>query len=358
MVDDRSLMMLRNRPASGFLQRRRIGRFDAEAHRAEPCAVQPIEQLDVEPIETRLRLERERQPARRDLIAQLDAAIALLGEQRIAEDDVRMAHAIRQPLDFIDDVRDRSRAVPRQDAVRAVRTEFRAAAAGEQRVSAADRARRPLDAEPAAAILRDQIPARERQRIEIVDLFAHDHPRRNLPGLRQTDRRRFRLAVEDEVAVVGEQLRHLRRRDAEEAHAHAARAHAVRPRRLVPVVDERRQHERHIGVRRVAGVARPDHLMAGAGENRRDVGHVHARHVVKLFLEIANNRRDARERIEARSVAADDGVFADEPAIGFQICENHSHQSPRVHESHLEQETSVRLAAVVLGEIWVSSRAC
>src|SRR2546429_5300111 len=29
----------------------------------------------------------------------------------------------------------------------------------------------------------------ERQRIEIVDLFAHDHPRRNLPGLRQTDRR-------------------------------------------------------------------------------------------------------------------------------------------------------------------------
>src|SRR5262249_58938028 len=128
-------------------------------------------------------LERDRQAAALDLVAQLDDAIALLAEQRIAEDDVRPRHVIAQPLDFIDDVLDRPRAITREDPVRAVRAELGTAAAREQRITAADRTRRPLDPEAVAAILGDEIPARERQRIEVVDLLADDDAARD-PALR------------------------------------------------------------------------------------------------------------------------------------------------------------------------------
>ncbi len=86
------------------------------------------------------------QPARLDLVAQLEHALALLGEQRIAEDDVRPPILVAQPLHLVDDVRDRARAIAGEDPVRAIGAELRAAAAGEQRIAAADRTRRPLDA--------------------------------------------------------------------------------------------------------------------------------------------------------------------------------------------------------------------
>ncbi len=132
---------------------------------------------------------------------------------------------------------------------------------------------------------------------------------------------------EDEVAVILEQLRHLRRGDADEPDLDAARAHPVGPRGFVLVIDQRRQHERDVAVHQLA--ARPRHLVAGARQDGGDVRHVDARHVVELLLQIRHDRRHARKRIEPRSVAADDGVLADEPAIRFQVCENHSHRPPQ-----------------------------
>ena len=121
MRHDLALVLLWNRPASRFFQGCRIERLDAEAHRAEAGGVQPVEQVDVEPIQARLRLEGEREPAPVDLVAQIDDPVALLGEQRIAEDHVRPRHPIAQPLDLVDDVLDRARAVAGEDPVGTVR---------------------------------------------------------------------------------------------------------------------------------------------------------------------------------------------------------------------------------------------
>ena len=96
-------------------------------------------------------------------------------------------------------LRDRSRAVARQNPVRAVGAELGAAAAGEQRKPAADRPRRPLDAALAPQSSVTQIPARKRQRVEIVDLLAGDDRLRDL-ALREAHDRRFGLAGDDEVA--------------------------------------------------------------------------------------------------------------------------------------------------------------
>jgi hypothetical protein len=119
----------------------------------------------------------------------------------------------------------------------------------------------------------------------------------------------------EEVGVIAEQFRHLGRRDADEADLHAAGAHAVGPRRLVLVVHERREDKRDVALHLFT--ARPLHLVPGARQDGRDVGHVDARHVVELLFQIRHHRRHARERIETRSVAADHGVFADEPAARF-----------------------------------------
>ena len=119
-------------------------------------------------------------------------------------------------------------------------------------------------------------------------------------------------------------------------------AHPIGPGGFVLVIDQRRQHQRDVALHLVA--ARPLHLVAGARQNRRDVGHVDARHVVEFLLQIRHHRRHARERIETRSVAADDGILAHEPAMGFQICENDSHQSPQIRQTALRPENKQRQA--------------
>src|SRR5580765_2501232 len=156
-------MLLRNRPPARLLERCRIERLHAEAHRAEAGFVEPVEQFDIEPVEPSFGFEREVEPARFDLVAQLDAAVPLLAEQRIAEDHVRTPHLIAQALDLVDDVGDRPGPIASEDAVRAVGAELRTSAAGEQRKAAADWSRRPLNAEPALAALGDEIPSGERQ---------------------------------------------------------------------------------------------------------------------------------------------------------------------------------------------------
>src|SRR6185503_15439477 len=131
-----------------------------------------------------------------NLVAQLEAAIALLAEERIAEDHVRLRILIAEPLHLVRDVGDRACAIAREDSVRAVRAELGAAAAREQRIPAADRPRRPPDPERLAAILGDEIPPRKRQRVEIVDLLAHDDARWNVASGHAHDGG-FGLAVQD-----------------------------------------------------------------------------------------------------------------------------------------------------------------
>ena len=144
----------------------------------------------------------------------------------------------------------------------------------------------------------------------------------------QTHGRGFGLAVQDEIAVIGKQVRHLRRGDAEESDLDTSRPHLVGPGRFVAVVDQRRQHQRHVAVgERSAG---PHHFVPAAGQDRGDVRHVDAREIVELSLEIRNHRRHARKRIQTRPVAADDGVLTHVAACGFQVRENHPHKSPQM----------------------------
>ena len=141
--------------------------------------------------------------------------------------------------------------------------------------------------------------------------LGHGNPRWD-DALRQAHNAGLRLAVEDEIAVVHEELGHLRRRDADETDLHALGAHLVGPPGFVLVVDERRQHERDVAVHHF--FARPLHLVPGAGQDGRQIRHVHAGDVVKLLLDIDGRAGHARKRIETRSVAADHGVLTDEPA--------------------------------------------
>ena len=315
-------MLLRNRTPARLLQRRRVERLHAEAHRTEAGSVEPVEQLDVEPVEPRFGFEREVEPARLDLVAELDAAIALFAEQRIAEDHVGTPHLVAQPLDLVDDVGDRPGAIAGEDAMRAVGAELRTSAAGEERKAAADRPRRPLNAEPARAALGDEIPPGKRQRIEVLNFLADGDPGRN-DALRDAHDTGFGLAVQDEVAVIDKQRRHLRGGDADEPYFDSAGAHLVGPRGLALVIDQRRENQRDVPVDRL--IPCPPHLVAGARQDGRQIRHVDARHVMKLFLEVSSRARDARKRIQPGSVAANNCVLADEPAIRFQICENNSH---------------------------------
>ena len=63
---------------------------------------------------------------------------------------------------------------------------------------------------------------------------------------------------------------------------------ASRPRGLAPVVDERREHDRHVAVDQLAAGA--DHLVPGARGERRRIGEVHARQVVEPRASAARRR--------------------------------------------------------------------
>ena len=81
--------------------------------------------------------------------------------------------------------------------------------------------------------------------------------------------------------MVAEELRHLGRRDADEPHLDAARAHLVGPRGFVLVIDERRQDQRDVAV----GDRSPRVQITSCPARARiaaDVRHVHARDIVKL----------------------------------------------------------------------------
>ena len=96
VLDDLALVRLRNRPPPRLLERRRVERLDAEAHRAEAGGVQPIEQIGVETIQPRLGLERQRQPARLISSHSSRQRSRCSREQRIAEDRRTAADADRR----------------------------------------------------------------------------------------------------------------------------------------------------------------------------------------------------------------------------------------------------------------------
>ena len=64
--------------------------------------------------------------------------------------------------------------------------------------------------------------------------------------------------------------------------------------------------------------------------------------VVEFLLQIRHHTRHTRERIEARAVAADNRIFADEPSFGLQVCEHDSHQSPQSDAAARNELTHAR----------------
>ena len=150
-----------------------------------------------------------------DLVAQLDAAVALLAEKRVAEDDVRLADRVAQPLDLVDDVLDRARPIARENPVRAVGAELGAAARGEHGQRAAVGATRERNAQSPPR-RHKRFPVGERQRIEIVDLRTGRHAAQ-LVAVEEAEQRRFGLAIDDEIGGRFKQLRQLLRGESDEA---------------------------------------------------------------------------------------------------------------------------------------------
>src|SRR5262249_24780481 len=130
-AENGALVLGRNRPPAGFFQRRGIERLDAEAHRAKSRAMQRLQQRFVETIETGFAFEPQLQAARDDLVGERKASRAILREERVAKDHVRVRMAVAQVLELFDDAGDRSFAVASENPVRAVRAEFGTPAAGQ-----------------------------------------------------------------------------------------------------------------------------------------------------------------------------------------------------------------------------------
>ena len=187
--------------------------------------MQTREQRGIQTVESRFALEPDLQAAALEAVGEREAAVPILTEERVTEDHVRPRIAGRECLDLVEDPNDGSRAVPRQNPVRAVGAELRTAAAGQQRESTTCRPARIGNVETPAG-LRNQIPSREGQAVEVVDLRAVDDTVEDLPG-EQAHERRFGLARENEVGVIPEELGHLGSGQADEADAHAARSHRV-----------------------------------------------------------------------------------------------------------------------------------
>jgi len=237
VIDDEPLLLLRDRPAAHFLQRVGRHRLHAEAHRAHARRVQAIEQLRIEPIEPRLALEPEIEAAPLDGVGDGHGPLTVLGEQRIPEDHIRTRVALAQVRELVGDVLHRAGAIAGQDAVRAIGAELGTSAARQHREAAAGRppGARDIEAEPPLA---QQIPAWKRQGIQVRKRRARDAARKRGAGYK-LHHRGLGLAIDQEIGVRLEQLRHLRRREPDEPDARAPSAHHVGPGGLLLEVNQR-----------------------------------------------------------------------------------------------------------------------
>src|SRR5262245_51402698 len=198
-------MVGRNRSPARSLQRLGGQRLDAKAYRGQTCQPQRLQQFRVESIEPSFTFEAQPQTSRPDLVAKREAAIAILGEQRITEDDVRVAFEPTEILELVDDVRGGPIAVRGEDPVRAVGAELRAPAARQKgkRPSCRAAGERYRHSAPAAGA--NQIPAGKWKCREVLDRRALHPAGQGLPRRKAHDRA-FRLADDDEVSVLVEQL--------------------------------------------------------------------------------------------------------------------------------------------------------
>jgi hypothetical protein len=232
----------------------------------------------------------------------------------------RLQH--RHVPDLVDDVLDRPRAMAGENAMRAVGTELRTSAAGHQGKCPAHRPAGKRQPPPCIAALGDQVPARKRQRVQVVQRLAR-HPAAQHLACRQPHRPRLGLADDDEIARGLEQLRHLRCRQPDEPDAAAACPLRLCPPRLGAVVDERRQHDAEIAVHRLAG--RKHDLVTAAREQRRHVTERHARQRVQPALDLVGDSRHPGEGLEAGPITARDGVLADESVCRSEIGKHDTH---------------------------------
>ena len=298
----------------------------------KPRGAQRREQPVVQAIEACLALEPQVEVPRANLVRQRHRALAIVREERVPEDDVGSAELVAQRFELVDDVPDGAGTVSGENAMRTIRAELRAAAAREQRDAAAERTRSERE-RPAARPVRREVPSRKRQRVEIGNLAAHAVSLERLSARHPLDRR-FRLSEHQEVRVRPEQLRQLRHRQPDEPDACSARANPIRPRRFVPIVDERAEDDRDVGVSEFS--ARPPDVVAVLREDARQIGEVHARNVVHPPLETSDHLSHTGKGLQSRTVAADDGVFRHDAISGGQIHQQNTHEvyPPARTETH------------------------
>ena len=101
----------RDRTPAGLAKRLDRHGLDAEADRRQAGRVHRVDERRVESIEPRLALEAQIEMPRPDLVAERQAALTIVGEQRIAEDDVGPALQRGQVFELVDDVRRRPAAM-------------------------------------------------------------------------------------------------------------------------------------------------------------------------------------------------------------------------------------------------------
>jgi len=233
-----------------------------------------------------------------------------------------MIEPIAEIRQLLDDAVDRAHAVTRKNTMRAVGAELRTAAAGEERNAAAVRPPGERHGPPAGAQQPRNVPLRKRQRVQIFDWLTLAVALECVPAREACDGR-LRFTDDDEVRVIAEQLRQLRRGQPHEADVNAAGASLVRPRRLVLVIDERTEHDRYVGA--VEPAARPDHLVPLLRENRREIRQMHAGCVVHPPFHHGDHARHARKRLETRAIPADNRIFRDDAMCRRQIDQCHTH---------------------------------
>src|SRR5262249_24679266 len=91
MLDDRYLMLFRNRPAADPLQCRRIHGFDAKGNCVQSGAMEQIDEFLVQVVQARLALEFHLQVSAQDSFRDSDSPLAFLRKERITENQIRLA---------------------------------------------------------------------------------------------------------------------------------------------------------------------------------------------------------------------------------------------------------------------------
>src|SRR4029434_6223951 len=98
----------------------------------------------------------------------------------------------------------------------------------------------------------------------------------------------LRLAVDNEIGGVGEQLGHLRGGEADEANTRAARTHFAGPGRFTTKIDEGRKNQGDVAIDEVA--LRGHDFMTGSSGYGSKVCKMNAVKIVKPPLDLTNNR--------------------------------------------------------------------